>query len=174
MLTRDALALRTIDFCATTVGHQALTREIFPGNNGTADLIVQSIEIIGDRQLSLTVSTIGNDLVPMPFTIPTGLGVLTFKITVRLDSVSPAAIFSTLRVVSNDADSPIVDYPLRAMVLADIEGTVEEAFLNLFLPPAPSTLSKANGPTAPAPDNVQTVTLRLDTNAAHTVTSEIP
>jgi len=138
------------------------TKILFIGNSdqGTADLVIESIGFEMPGHITFAVQTSDGRAVSFPHTIPPGSVSEMLQVSFRWCSASD--IREKLRVVSNDPARPLAQYTFVGDADDPHTVTLEEAFLRAFI--ATFTPRSLDG----------TATLVLETNEVHTLAAEIP
>jgi hypothetical protein len=157
---------------------------IYLHNMGTADLVIQSVEILGDSSaFQLRLQNSSYEPLSLPHRIPEGLSdeSLSLEISCLLPLSTAVTNTAVVRIISNDPEVPVVTHNLRAAVIAsdsvnpEYEYTLEETLLFLMLfPGAIDDAGSLRGQSVHAQEIPDQVTLRLDSTMAHSLTSEVP
>ena len=150
------------------------------GNDGVADLRIESIALIDiPRFITARLGAL-EDLPTFPHVVPDGYhSDLVLELVITINSEVPALIGGKLRITTNDPETPIIDYPLIGAFsdtsLTNLEQTAVELQIDeLSSQSAPSLKSRASRTALRPANGPRTVALQLDTNAARQVATEIP
>lgn len=167
--------------------HGPLSRALLVGNEGQADLVVESVVLTGDpADFTMSLRTgrhldLGGEPASLPHVIPNGTHDASLKVIIESNLAFQGRAAATLEITSNDPDTPVVTYEVRSAGSAPTPEGLENVFIGLFLhfldaPPESPALRQSRGLLNPAVDIIgdQRLALEIDPAVPLRLVTQLP